>query len=188
MGWSSFCHSSCLQFVLSPAEGAIGSSSPEPPDLSSIPAEYLDLGEVFSKDRALSLPPHRPHDCAIILLPGATLPSSRLYNLSCPERESMEKYLKDSLAAGIIRPSSSPLGAGFLFVAKKDQTLRPLSSTEALPQTTAEEARQIQVILFFFFFLHCCICIVHLSYIGALTVYCHMYQVTIKRQLILKLH
>ena len=32
----------------------------------------------------------------------------------------METYIQESLAAGIIRTSSSPLGAGFFFVAKKD--------------------------------------------------------------------
>lgn len=36
----------------------------------------------------------------------------------------MEKYLHDSLAAGIIRPSSSPVGAGFFFVATKDKTIQ----------------------------------------------------------------
>ncbi|XP_014831832.1 PREDICTED: uncharacterized protein LOC106909861 [Poecilia mexicana] len=71
---------------------------------------------VFSKSKALSLPPHRPYDCAIDLLPGAPLPTSRLYSISKPERESMERYISESLAAGIIRPSTSPLGAGFFFV------------------------------------------------------------------------
>lgn len=37
----------------------------------------------------------------------------------------MEKYIKDSLIAGLIRPSSSPLRAGFFFVWKKGKTLRP---------------------------------------------------------------
>lgn len=45
-----------------------------PPDLSTVPAECHDFGEVFSKDRALSLPPHRPYDCVIDLLPGSPLP------------------------------------------------------------------------------------------------------------------
>ncbi|KAG1925390.1 retrotransposable element [Pimephales promelas] len=65
-------------------------------DLSNVPAEYLDLKEVFSKSRAASLPPHRPYDCAIDLLP----------------------------AAKFIRPSSSPAGTGFFFVGKKDGSLR----------------------------------------------------------------
>ncbi|XP_059186298.1 uncharacterized protein LOC131969145 isoform X2 [Centropristis striata] len=41
-----------------------------------------------------------PYDCSIDLLPGGPLPSSRLYNLSKPEREAMEVYIRDSLAAG----------------------------------------------------------------------------------------
>ncbi|KAI3364918.1 hypothetical protein L3Q82_001097 [Scortum barcoo] len=90
---------------------------------------YHDLAPAFfSKAKATSFPPPsqalRP-DCPIDLLPGASLPTSRLYNLSRPEREAMEKYISESLAAGLIRPSSSPLGAGFFFVEKKDKTLRP---------------------------------------------------------------
>ncbi|XP_034083100.1 uncharacterized protein LOC117553325 [Gymnodraco acuticeps] len=83
-----------------PAEGV---------DISSVPSEYHDLKLVFSKDRALSLPPHRPYDCAIELLP---YPQKKLYNLSRPEKEAMEKYIGESLSTGIIRPSSSPFGTG----------------------------------------------------------------------------
>lgn len=36
----------------------------------------------------------------------------------------METYITDSLAVGIIWPSSSPVGAGFFFVEKKDKSLR----------------------------------------------------------------
>ena len=37
----------------------------------------------------------------------------------------MENYISESLATGLIRPSSSPVGAGFFFVEKKDKSLRP---------------------------------------------------------------
>lgn len=37
----------------------------------------------------------------------------------------METYINDSLATGIIQQSSSPTGAGFFFVEKRDKTLRP---------------------------------------------------------------
>ncbi|TWW59252.1 Retrovirus-related Pol polyprotein from transposon opus [Takifugu flavidus] len=53
--------------------------------------------------------------CAIDLLPGTTPLKDRLYSLSVPEREAMEAYINDALAAGIICPSSSPAGAGFFF-------------------------------------------------------------------------
>lgn len=35
----------------------------------------------------------------------------------------MERYIAESLAAGIIRPSLSPLGAGFFFVDKPSLTM-----------------------------------------------------------------
>uniref|UniRef100_A0A4W6DG68 DUF4939 domain-containing protein n=1 Tax=Lates calcarifer TaxID=8187 RepID=A0A4W6DG68_LATCA len=41
-----------------------------PVDLAGVPSCYADLQEVFSKTKAASLPPHRPYDCAIDLLPG----------------------------------------------------------------------------------------------------------------------
>ncbi|XP_068589431.1 olfactory receptor 4B13-like [Cebidichthys violaceus] len=47
------------------------------PSLSAVPREYMDLGEAFNKERALSLPPHCPYDCAIDLLSGAPLPTTR---------------------------------------------------------------------------------------------------------------
>ena len=37
----------------------------------------------------------------------------------------MENYISESLVNGLIRPSSSPVGAGFFFVEKKDKSLRP---------------------------------------------------------------
>ncbi|KAG1952091.1 retrotransposable element [Pimephales promelas] len=71
----------------------------EPGDLSGVPEEYVDLRAVFSRSRAASLPPHRPYDCSIDLLPGSTPPRGRLYSLSIPEREALEKYLSESLNA-----------------------------------------------------------------------------------------
>lgn len=98
-------------------------SMEEYPDLSAVPAEYLDLKSVFSKSRATTLPPHRPYDCAIDLLPRTSPPKGRLYSLTALETEAMNRYIDESLAAGIIRPSSSPAGAGFFFVEKKDRSL-----------------------------------------------------------------
>lgn len=144
LSWSTYCHSHCLLSAVSAPEDPAG--SPEPPDLSLVPAEYHDLGNVFSKHRALSLPPHRPYDCAIDLLPGAPLPSSRLYNLARPEQEAMERYINDSLAAGIIRPSSSPVGAGFFFVSKKDQTLRPCIDYRGLNSITVKNKYPLPLI------------------------------------------
>ena len=101
---------------------------------------------VFNKERALSLPPHRPYDCAIDLLPGAPLPSSRLYNLSHPEWESVEDYINTSQASGLIRPSSFALAAGFFFVGKKDGSLRPCIDYRGLNEITIKNKYPLPLI------------------------------------------
>nr|XP_008292586.1 PREDICTED: transcription factor 7-like 1-B [Stegastes partitus] len=152
--WSTNCLSSCLQSAvpLSPPPG--DAPSVESQDLSNVPSEYMDLKQVFSKDKACSLPPHRPYDCAIDLLPGASLPTSHLYNLSCPERELMEKYRNESLAAGSIRHSSAPLRAGFFFVSKKNGSPRPCVYYHGLNQITIQNRYPLPLISFTFEPLH----------------------------------
>ena len=49
-------------------------TDPDNPDLTSVPSCYHHLREVFNKAKALSLPPHRPYDCAMDLIPGSTIP------------------------------------------------------------------------------------------------------------------
>lgn len=89
----------CLQFNWAKGSLTGGSVSclsncPSPPlwipDLSAVPWAYHDLGEVFSKQQPLSLPPDRPCKSGIDLLPGAPLPSSRLHKLSRPKQEAMD--------------------------------------------------------------------------------------------------
>lgn len=46
------------------------------------------------------------------------------------------ELIQDSLVAGIIRPSSSPLGAGLFLVAEKDGTLRPCVDFQGLNNIT----------------------------------------------------
>ena len=143
--WSKDCHATCLRSAPAPAT-PVSASPPVPVDLTGVPEVYHDLAQVFSKDQALSLPPHRPYDCAIELLPGASLPCSRLFNLSKPEHAAMETYIKDSLAAGLIRPSSSPVGAGFFFVGKRDKSLRPCIDFRGLNSITVKNKYPLPLI------------------------------------------
>ncbi|KAL0162053.1 hypothetical protein M9458_041449, partial [Cirrhinus mrigala] len=107
-----------------------------PPPCSSIPVEYQDLLEAFSTVKASELPPHRPGDCAIDLTPGASPSRGRVFPLSQPESLAMEKYIKEELAKGFIRPSTSPFSAGFFFVKKKDGGLRPCIDYRSLNEVT----------------------------------------------------
>ena len=128
LGWGKDCESRCIdsrEVTRLNIVSADSPADPEYPDLSSVPSCYLHLKEVFNKSKALSLPPHRPYDCVIDLIPGSTIPRGRMYSISGPEKEAMKEYIDSSLKAGLIRPSSSPAGAGFFFVGKKDGSLRP---------------------------------------------------------------
>lgn len=75
----------CLKSSSLPHTPASSNESPTSSNLSKVPPVYRDLAKVFHKDQALSLPPHRPYDGTIDLLPGAVLPTSRLYSLSLLE-------------------------------------------------------------------------------------------------------
>lgn len=75
----------CLKTTSTSSWVASPSEPPASSDLANVPSVYHDLAEVFQKDRAQSLPPHHPYDCAIDLLPGTPLPTSRFYSLSLPE-------------------------------------------------------------------------------------------------------
>ncbi|KAI2658160.1 Transposon Tf2-6 polyprotein [Labeo rohita] len=131
--WSSRCLRSCLHSAPPAPPGAITSSLNQ-----TIPTEYQDLLEAFSTAKATELPPHRPGDCAIDLIPGALPPRGRVFPLSQPESEAMERYIEEELAKGFIRPSTSPASAGFFFVKKKDGGLRPCIDYRALNEVTVK--------------------------------------------------
>ena len=135
--WGVDCHANCLRSAPF-SDCSPKPSSTRPTDLSSVPTEYHDLAAVFDKTEAISLPPHRPYDCAINLVPGAKLPTGRLYSISRPEQSALKDYISQSLASGIIRPSSSPLAAGFFFVKKKDGSLRPCIDFRQLNDITVK--------------------------------------------------
>ncbi|KAK3512608.1 hypothetical protein QTP70_018625 [Hemibagrus guttatus] len=117
--WSPQCLRSCMQLVKSRPCLTMSIES----STNGLPDVYYDLGAVFSKEKASRLPPHRLGECAIELLPNTT-PPSRVYPLSLPETHAMDDYIKEALAVGHIRPSTSPATAGFFFVEKKDGGLR----------------------------------------------------------------
>lgn len=92
-------------------------------DLSKVMSIHHDSASAFNKQNALSLPPQRPYYYAIHFLPEAPPPSSHLYKLSGPKKNTTKKYIEESLASGIIHPSTSTLGAGSFFVEKKDKRM-----------------------------------------------------------------
>ena len=82
------------------------------------------------------LPPSRPEDHRIELVPGATPPSQFPYRLSKALEGELESQISDLLRAGFIRPSSSPFAAPVLFVLKKDKSARLCVDYRALNKLT----------------------------------------------------
>ncbi len=92
--WSESCFQTCLSSVqrstiphFQPSSKqksttlSINSTTIESPEVEhkgEIPLEYRAFHDVFSKRLATQLPPHRPWDCAIDLLPGATPPKGKV--------------------------------------------------------------------------------------------------------------
>ncbi|KAK3519788.1 hypothetical protein QTP70_004957 [Hemibagrus guttatus] len=123
--WSPTCLRKCLREPVSRPFRTSCLKETIPTAHGHIPHAYADFKEVFSEERAAHLPSHQTWNCAIDLLPNASPPRGRVYPLSLPEAKAMEDYIEAALAAGHIRPSTSPAAAGFFFIGKKDGGLRP---------------------------------------------------------------
>nr|GEY48816.1 putative reverse transcriptase domain-containing protein [Tanacetum cinerariifolium] len=82
-----------------------------------------DFPEVFPKDFS-GLPPARPVEFQIDLIPRAAPVARAPYRLAPSEIKELSKQLQELSEKGFIRPSSSPWGASVLFVKKKDGSFR----------------------------------------------------------------
>nr|GEX43492.1 hypothetical protein [Tanacetum cinerariifolium] len=82
-----------------------------------------DFPEVFPEDLP-GLPPIRPVEFQIDLVPGAAPVARAPYRLAPSEMKELAEQLKELSDKGFIRPSSSPWGAPVLFVKKKDGSFR----------------------------------------------------------------
>ncbi len=117
------CHPYAILFYGIP-KFSTSIESPREKQSFDIPTCYAPFSNVFCLKRASQLPPHRPWDCAIYLLPGELVPCGRIYPLSLPEQKAREEYIEEALQQGYICPSTSPAASSFFFLAKKDGSLQ----------------------------------------------------------------
>ncbi|XP_058041925.1 uncharacterized protein LOC131199783 [Ahaetulla prasina] len=89
-----------------------------------IPKEYWDLREVFSEKASDVLPPHRPIDCAIDILPGVKLPKPKAYPMTQKELEELRKFIDKNLERGFIQLARPRVAAPVMFREKKDGSFR----------------------------------------------------------------
>ena len=73
-------------------------------------------------DEPTGLPPARPYDHHIYLLPGTAPVAVRPYRYPQLQKDELERQCAEMLAQGIIRPSTSPFSAPVLLVRKADKS------------------------------------------------------------------
>ncbi|GJR90338.1 hypothetical protein Tco_0214349 [Tanacetum coccineum] len=96
-----------------------------------------DFPEVFPEDLP-GLPPTRPVEFPIDLVPGVA-PVARLpYKLAPLEMQELSDQMQELLDKGFIRPSSPPWGAPVLFVKKKDGSFRMCIDCRELNKLTVK--------------------------------------------------
>ncbi|CCO37884.1 Retrotransposable element Tf2 155 kDa protein type 3 [Rhizoctonia solani AG-1 IB] len=94
------------------------------PPITSIPEEFKAFQKVFSDDFFTTLPAHCSYDCAIPLEDGKDVPYGPIYPMTPSETAALKEHIDSELAAGKIRPSTSPAGAPVMFVKRADGRLR----------------------------------------------------------------
>ena len=107
---------------------------PSPPDLATL---LNSFPEIFHHPS--SLPPQRPQDHRIPLLPGANPINVRPYRYPHFQKAEIEKLVSEMLKTRVIRPSSSPYSSPVLLVRKKDGTWRFCVDYRALNAITVKD-------------------------------------------------
>jgi hypothetical protein len=93
--------------------------------LTKLPTEYQGFADVFSKVESSALPPHRPIDHKVELLPDAApLKAHPLYSMSANQLVALKKYLTKALRKEWIVPSAAEYGSPVLFAKKPNGGLR----------------------------------------------------------------
>ena len=79
-----------------------------------------------------SLQISRPTDHPIVVDETQTPPAHRLYRMPAADQEEIKRQAEELVAAGRIRPSTSPFGASAMLRDKKDKSRRMVIDYRAL--------------------------------------------------------
>ena len=111
-----------------------------------IPEEFHDFLDIFSEEKAARFLESRPWDHEIELKDTFVPKSFKTYNLTPEEQAELDKFLKEILGKGYIRPSQSPMASPFFFVGKKDPGLKPCQDYRYLNEHTIKNVYPLPLI------------------------------------------
>ena len=104
-----------------------------------LPEQYQEWASVFSEEEINKLPEHGPWDHEIHLEEGSKPPFGPIYPLSEFELEILRDYIKQQLAHGKIRRSTSSAGSPIIFIPKSDGSLRLCVDYRGLNKITIKD-------------------------------------------------
>ncbi|XP_042008927.1 uncharacterized protein LOC121757445 [Salvia splendens] len=113
----------CFEIALLELESSAGEPAQFPSDLPRGVAAVLDeFGSVFRVPTGM--PPVRPYDHRIHLLPGSKPVNVRPYRYPYFQKNEIERQVREMLEQGIIQRSNSPFSSPVLLIRKKDGSFR----------------------------------------------------------------
>src|SRR5271163_1838476 len=118
----------------------------EIPTEELVPEDLHDFLDVFNEKQADRFPDSRPWDHKIEMKEGFEPKSFKNYNLTPVEQTELDKFLKENLEKGYIRPSQSPMASSFFFVDKKDGKPRPCQDYRYLNNRMIKNAYPLPLI------------------------------------------
>jgi hypothetical protein len=90
------------------------------PNLKDVPEVYHEFADVFSRQKADTLPSHRDCDLKINIDEETKIPAGPIHPLSKFELKTLQEFINENLKTGFILPSNSLFRAPVLFIKKKD--------------------------------------------------------------------
>ena len=91
---------------------------------------------MFPFDIPPGLPPKRPIQHKIDVIPGSILPNKPAYRMNPQETYEIERQVDDLLTKGMARESISPCAVPGLLVPKKDGSMRMYVDSKAIHKFT----------------------------------------------------